>query len=80
MGERILGFLRVRSFQRGVVGSNRYWLAIWLGLGAASFAHRRLGKQVVVERFVLRPGETIQIQDTSITWAEGEERGRRRRR
>ena len=52
--------------QRGVVGSNRYWLAIWLGLGAASFAHRRLGKQVVVERFVLRPGETIQIQASRV--------------
>jgi len=74
--ERLLGFLRVRSFQRGVLGSNRYWFALWIGLGAASFAHRRLGKQVAVERFVLRPGETITIQDTGITW--GEAGGRRR--
>ena len=77
MRERLLGFLRVRSFQRGVLGSNRYWLAVWIGIGAASFAHRRLGKQVVVERFVLRPGETITIQDTAITWGEAGERRRR---
>jgi hypothetical protein len=78
--ERLLGFLRVRSFQRGVLGSNRYWFAVWLGLGAASFAHRRLGKQVVVERFVLRPGDTIEIQDTGIIWGEAGEPSRRRRR
>jgi hypothetical protein len=65
---RLASFLRVRGLQRGVFGGNRYWFAIWAGLGAASFFHKRLGKHVVSERIALRPGETIVIRDTGLPW------------
>jgi hypothetical protein len=64
---RLASFLRVRGLQRGVFGGNRYWFAVWAGLGAASFFHKRLGKQVVAQRMELRPGEAIVIRDTGIS-------------
>jgi hypothetical protein len=63
---RLASFLRVRGLQRGVFGGNRYWLAVWAGLGVASFFQKRLGKQVVAERIALRPGETLVIRDTGV--------------
>ncbi len=69
MVERLIGFLRTRGFQKGVIGSSRAWLGIWAGLGVARFLHKRLGKdEVVVERVVLRPGEAVEIRDTGRPW------------
>jgi hypothetical protein len=63
---RLASFLRVRGLQRGVFGGNRYWFAVWAGLGVASFFHKRLGKQVVAGRIQLRSGETVVIRDTGV--------------
>ena len=64
---RLVSYLRVRGFQRGVLGNNRHWFALWAGLGFASFLHKRLAKRpVVVERFVLREGQVLEIRDTAI--------------
>jgi len=68
VGWRLISLLRVRGMQRGVLGRNRYWLAVWAGLGAASFFHKRLGKQAAGERIVLRRGESIVIRDTGVLW------------
>jgi hypothetical protein len=65
---RLVSYLRVRGFKQGVLGSNRHWFAVWAGIGFASFLHKRLTKQpVVVERFVLREGQTLEIRDTGIS-------------
>lgn len=67
MGARLVAFLRMRAFQRGVLGTSRHWFALWLGLGLASFVHKRLTRApVVVERIVLRQGEAIEIRDTGV--------------
>ena len=69
MVERLLGFLRTRGFQRGVVGSSRGWLGVWAGITVARRLHKWLGKdEVVVERVVLKPGQTLEIRDTGVPW------------
>ena len=64
---RLVRFLRGTAFRRGVLGTSRGWFAIWAGLGLARFVRTRLGREpVVVERVVLRPGETVEVRDTGI--------------
>ena len=61
--------LRSRGLQRGVFGSSRGWLAIWVGLTAAKQLHKHLGKEpVLVDRVVLKPGQRLVIEDTAIEW------------
>lgn len=77
---KVFGFLRTRGFQKGVVGSSRTWLGVWAGLSVARWLHERLGKEeVVVERVVLRPGEAVEIRDTSRLWKDEKKRGRKRK-
>lgn len=81
----LLRFLRTRGLQRGVLGSSRAWLGVWLALSLGRQLNKRLGKDdTVVERIVLRPGDTIQVGDTGVAWADdpaaGAGRGRRARR
>jgi len=64
---RLVSYVRLRAFQRGVLGSSSRWFAVWAGLGFASFLRKRLTKPPVVERIVLREGDAIEIRDTGIT-------------
>ena len=69
MVERLIGFLRIRGFQKGVLGSSRGWLGVWAGITVARQLHKRLGRQeVIVERVVLKPGQTVEIRDTAVQW------------
>lgn len=62
-------FLRTRGFQRGVLGSSSKWLGVWAGLTVARELHKRIGKEpVLVERVVLKPGQSVEIRDTGVTW------------
>jgi len=67
MGAKLVSYLKARAFTRGVLGSSSRWFALWAGLGFASFVRKRLTKQPVVHRFVLREGEAIEIRDTGIS-------------
>ncbi|MEY2432319.1 MAG: hypothetical protein QOC92_2044 [Acidimicrobiaceae bacterium] len=60
---RLLRLLRGQGLRKGVVGGNRRWLTIWAVVFTAQTAHKFLKPKPVVERFELKPGETIVITD-----------------
>ena len=63
----MIGLLRRQAFRRGVLGANRHWFAVWIGIGVARFLKERVTRDDdLVERITLRPGETIEISDTGI--------------
>lgn len=65
----MLRFLRTRGLQRGLLGSSRGWLGVWVGLALARQVNKRLGREpVLVDRVVLRPGQTLEIRDTGVRW------------
>lgn len=69
MVEKLIGFLRTRGFQKGVLGASRGWLGVWAGITVARQLHKRLGREeVVVERVVLKPGQSVEIRDTGVPW------------
>jgi hypothetical protein len=55
--------LRGQGLRKGVLGGNRRWLTIWAAVFTAQTVHKLLKPKPVVERFDLRPGETIVITD-----------------
>lgn len=65
---RYLVLLRARGMQRGVLGGNRAWLGVWVGLTAVRLIARLLKAPVEVERIELKPGQAIEIRDTGIAW------------
>jgi len=80
----LLRFLRTRGLQRGVFGSSRGWLAVWVAITLGRQINRRLGKEPeLVDRVVLRPGQSVQIVDTGVKWKDdpvaASEKGRERR-
>lgn len=71
MKRRIAFYLRSVALRRGLRGDSRAWFAIWVGMTVASFLRRRLARdEVVVERFELRPGDAVEIRDTSVPWGQ----------
>jgi hypothetical protein len=83
----LLRYLRTRGLQRGVFGSSRAWLGVWIGLTLAHQLNKRLGKDSpVVQRVVLQPGQAVEIVDTGVPWKDDPEgtkakgQGRRGRR
>jgi hypothetical protein len=60
---RLLGLLRGQGLRKGVIGGNRRWLTIWAVVFAAQTAHKLMKPKPVVERFTLKPGETLLISD-----------------
>jgi hypothetical protein len=62
-------FIQAMAFRRGVLGSSRLWFTVWASLGIARFVRTRLFKdEVVVQRYKLKRGQTIQIRDTGMAW------------
>ena len=82
----LLRFLRTRGLQRGVFGSSRGWLGVWVALTLARQVNKRLGREPeLVDRVVLQPGQAVQVVDTGVRWkddplAPPKGRARRRRR
>lgn len=66
--DKYLVLLRARGMQRGVVGGNRAWLGVWVGLTAVRLVARLLKSPVEVERIELKPGQAIEIRDTGVKW------------
>jgi hypothetical protein len=60
---RLVGALRGRGLRRGVLGGDRRWLAIWVAVLTAQTMHKVMKPKAVVERFELKPGETVVITD-----------------
>jgi hypothetical protein len=55
--------LRELAFRRGVVGSSRAWLGVWGTITTVRLVKRLATPKPVVERFTLKPGETLVISD-----------------
>jgi hypothetical protein len=76
----LVRFLRTRGLQRGVFGSSRGWLGVWLTLTLARQLNKRLGKEAqLVERVVLKPGQAVQVVDTGVPWKDDPEAPKRKR-
>jgi hypothetical protein len=80
----LVRFLRIRGMQRGVLGSSRGWLGVWVAITLAQQINKRLGKEPeLVGRVVLRPGQGVEVRDTAVRWADdplAPPKGRRSRR
>ncbi|MEY2461701.1 MAG: hypothetical protein QOG30_3531 [Acidimicrobiaceae bacterium] len=63
---RLVGTLRTRGLRKGVLGGDRRWLAIWAVVFSAQTAHKLMKPKPVVERFTLKPGQTISITDLGV--------------
>lgn len=78
---RLVNQLRVRGMQQGVLGGNRNWLAVWVGITAARQIHKRLGREPeLVDRVVLGRGQRVVIEDTGVEWGKAGGRARARAR
>jgi hypothetical protein len=60
---RLVGALRGKGLRQGVLGGNRRWLSIWAVIVTAQTVHKVMKPKPVVERFELKPGETVVITD-----------------
>lgn len=78
--QSLISYLRVRGMQRGVLGSSRAWLGVWVGLTAVRLLGRLLSQPAQVEQVRLRKGEAIEIRDTGVTWREQAKRDKREKR
>ena len=61
--KRLVGTLRGRGMRHGVLGGNRRWLTVWAVIFTAQTVHKVMKSKPVVERFTLKPGETVLITD-----------------
>ncbi|MGQ0616739.1 MAG: hypothetical protein ACT4PW_07065 [Acidimicrobiia bacterium] len=64
---RLQGLLRLRGFQKGVMGQSRAWMTLWLALSAREWLRNRARKREVVARYTLGPGEGLSVSDLGLT-------------
>ena len=62
----LLGRLRTRGMNRGVLGGNRRWLTIWAVVMTGQLLHRLLKARPAVVKYELKPGETITVTDLGV--------------
>jgi hypothetical protein len=55
--------LRRTAARKGIRGGDRFWFSMWIGLAGLQVIRRVVRPKPVVERFELRPGETVLIAD-----------------
>jgi hypothetical protein len=60
---RLVQLLRGQGLRKGVIGGNRRWMTIWAVVTAGHFMHKLLKSKPVIERFELKPGETVVVTD-----------------
>ena len=66
----LLGIVKRRGFRKGVSGGSSRWMAVWLLISAAQFLRKRAARKEVVERFTLKPGESLLITDLALPESE----------
>lgn len=59
--KRLVPLLRRRGLERGVLGHSRIWMGVWAVLTVGRLVRRVTRSKPVVERFELKPGETVVI-------------------
>lgn len=77
---QLVGYLRMRGMQRGVIGGSRTWLGVWVGLTAIRFLSKLLSQPDQVERVQLKAGQAIEIRDTGVTWHDERKRLKREKK
>ena len=78
--DRSLHFLQRRGMNKGVLGSSRPWMYIFLGTFALRKFRQAIGSEYeLVWRGEVRPGETIRIGHLTETYDGKSVRSRRRR-
>ena len=66
----LFGLLKRQGFRKGVSGASRPWMAVWVLITATQFLRKRTARKAVVERFKLKPGESILIADLAVPESE----------
>jgi hypothetical protein len=64
---RFIGALGGRGLRKGVLGGNRRWFTVWAVIFTAQTVHKLMKPKPVVERFELKPGETVLITDLGVS-------------
>lgn len=78
--DRSLHFLQRRGMNKGVMGSSRPWLYVFVATFVLRKVRRSIGSEYdLVWRGEVRPGETISIGHLAETYAGKPVRSRRRR-
>lgn len=67
MFSRVVAMLRRRGLQRGVLGDSRAWMAVCAALTVGRLLRRAARPRPMVERFELKPGQSILISDLGET-------------
>ncbi|MEY2464327.1 MAG: hypothetical protein QOH64_2465 [Acidimicrobiaceae bacterium] len=67
---RLVGLLKGQGFRKGVAGSSRPWMAVWVLITATQLARKLTSRKAVVERFTLKPGESLIITDLGVPESE----------
>jgi hypothetical protein len=62
----LTGILRRTGMRKGVLGGNRRWLTIWAVVATGQLLRRLLKQKPVIERFELKPGQTITVTDLGV--------------
>jgi hypothetical protein len=62
--------LRSQGLRKGVLGGNRRWLTIWAVVTTGHTLHKLMRPKPIVERFDVKPGETICITDLGVPESE----------
>ena len=66
----LIGIIKRRGFRKGVSGGNSRWVVVWLLISATQVLRKRAARKEVVERFTLKPGESILITDLALPESE----------
>jgi len=64
---RLTNLLRGQGLRKGVIGGNRRWLTVWVLVAMTQTMRKLVKSKPVVERFQLKPGETLVITDLGVS-------------
>jgi len=64
---RLTTLLRGQGLRKGVIGGNRRWLTVWAVVAMTQTMRKLMKPKPVVERFQLKPGETLMITDLGVS-------------
>lgn len=77
---KLVPIVKRTAFRKGVTGTSSKWLGVWTLIAAAQFVRRRLGKEPTrLERYVLKPGQSLLVSDTGVTRKAFEAAGKKRK-
>lgn len=67
---RFVSLLKRHGLRKGLYGANGRWMAVWAVVATGQFVRKRTARKAVVERFTLKPGESLLITDLGVPESE----------